>query len=174
MKKIILKISIGYEWHRGSLTEDHKWQFLKKIAQSVAESIEKKSNQDFQIIVDVARLRGKHGGIILSDIKKRIKESHVLIFDVEEGNKNVYLELGMALATHDELCDVFIFSKSVEKVASDLQGFLVTCYEETNEYKLKDPKGFYAAIRSVLIKKLRENGYLCGDNSSIFEEIKID
>jgi hypothetical protein len=174
MKKIILKISIGYEWHRGSLAVDHKWQFLKKIAQSVADSIEKKSNQDFQIIVDVGRLRGKHGGIILSGIKKRIRESHVLIFDVEEENKNVYLELGLALAAHEDLSDVFIFSQSVEKVASDLQGFLITCYEETDEYKLKDPKGFYAAIRSVLIKKLRENGYMCVDDSNKLEDTEID
>lgn len=174
MRKIILKISIGYQWTKDSIIKDQKWQFLRKIAQSAADSIQKKSNQDFQIIVDVNRLRSAHGGIILNEIRQRIMKSDVLIFDVEEQNKNVYFELGMALATREESRDVFVFSKSKDSIPSDLQGFLISYYEGTDEYKLIDPKGFHAAIRSVLIKKLRENGYMCSDDSDTFLETESE
>jgi hypothetical protein len=48
--------------------------------------------------------------------------------------------------------------KETQRIPSDLSGYLITYYKETQEYTLVDPQGFYAALRSAVIERAKRHG----------------
>lgn len=150
MKYINLKISVGYQWSNSSMNDDPRWQFLRRLCVQAKNSVERLSNDDLQIRVSFARLRCMHGGLMLPDLMRRIRESDILLFDIGQDNRNVYLEVGMALATRQDFRNVFLLAREGQNTPSDLQGVLLSYYQETAEYNLVDSLGFSAALRSSL------------------------
>ena len=132
------------------MRDDPRWQFLRQLCEQAKISIERLSNENIKIRVSIARLRCIHGGLMLPELMRRIRESDILLFDIGQDNRNVYLEVGMALATRQDFRNVFILAIQGQNTPSDLQGVLLSNYQETAEYKLVDPLGFSAALRSSL------------------------
>jgi len=154
----IVDIAIGYAWGNNSIRLDPKWKFLRESCSKVGKEVEvlaKKSKHDIR--VNVKRLRARHGGPVTEVIRERIKSSDILVFDVGSANLNVHIELGMALASHENSRNVFVFSELGKPPASDLAGFLFTEYRPNN-LTLVDAQGFRAALRSEIIWVLRKKG----------------
>jgi hypothetical protein len=158
--KARISIMFGYPWDaKKRAVNDAKYDFLKEIIKKGTAGTETMSGEGGErIAITVARLRGKHGAPILDDIRSRIHAADVLLFDLDEGNPNVLIELGMALANHSDGKFVFILMKETQRIPSDLSGYLITYYKETQEYTLVDPQGFYAALRSAVIERAKRHG----------------
>jgi hypothetical protein len=155
-----ISVVFGYPWDAKKRPEDDaKYDFIKAIIKKGTAGTETMSGEGGErIAVTVARLRGKHGAPILDDIRSRIHAADVLIFDLDEFNPNVLLELGMALAHSSEGKFVFILMKETQRIPSDLSGYLVSYYKETHEYTLVDTQGFHAALRSAVIERAKHHG----------------
>jgi hypothetical protein len=160
-----LEIRFGYAWSKKKLKDDPKYVFLKSLADKTAKAVEAMAARDGDnVVVNLSRLRARHGVEILSELRKRIYSADVLLFDLDGENANVTLELGMALAfaKSEDNAALFILVKQGQIVPSDLSGFLVTYYDETEDYSLTDPSGFTAALRSELIQRARSKGAKIG------------
>jgi len=156
---IYINVNYGYPWQKGKLREDSKYCFLRDIAAGSIKAVSgMKSAENIEVRVHQSRLRVLHGAHILDDIRRRIQAADVLLFDLEERNANVMLELGIALADPIDGPKVFILMPENDSIPSDLSGYLVTKYRETDEYSLVDPLGFQAALRSALKDRVRRKG----------------
>jgi hypothetical protein len=155
-----LIIRYGYCWARLQAPErDPKYVFLKGIADSGASAIAGMvAEKGEKVKVDQSRLRVRHGAAVLDNIRLRIRSADVLFFDLDGENPNVMLELGIALANPEEGRFIFLLQKEGQKIPSDLNGYLISFYQESDEYKLVDPRGFYAALRSALIERAKRKG----------------
>jgi hypothetical protein len=149
-----LFIRFGYQWAKVPLSEDPKYKFLKQITGSGVKSIGGMVGENGERVEAVCtRLRGRHGALILDDIRSRIRSADVLLFDLNDENANVMLELGIALAKPEDGQFIFILMKEGAPIPSDLSGYLISFYKETEDYVLVDPHGFHAALRSALIQR---------------------
>jgi hypothetical protein len=154
-----LSIRYGYPWENNSPCEDAKYFFLKHIAESGAAAIESMigpNNERVEVVC--SRLRGQHGCLILSNIRTRIQSADVLLLDLDGYNANVMLELGMALSNSENGQFIFLLLKEGQSIPSDLSGYLISFYQETEDYALVDANGFHAALRSALVKRAQFKG----------------
>jgi hypothetical protein len=159
---VLLNIRFGYPWRDGIPEDDLKYQFLRNLGAGAGEAVERVRGPNGQRLrVRTARLRGLHGAAILDDIRRRIFDSDVLLFDLGGTNSNVLIELGMALACSENNRAVFVLLPEGAPVPSDLSGYLVTYYRETDEYRVVDHRGFHAALRAALFNRARsKEGWL--------------
>lgn len=156
---IHLNLHYAYAWEKILPVEDPKYLFLRGIATGAASAVMKmRSPQGASIGVNSSRLRARHGALLLDQIRRRIREADVLLFDLEGRNANVMFELGLALADPLSGPGVFILLPEGESPPSDLSGYLFSKYRVTEDYSLVDPSGFHAALRSALIDRARQKG----------------
>ena len=177
-----VQISVGYPWEKNvGARRDLRWQFLRKVITTAAESVEKqakagRAKSSFRW--DCRRLRATHGQEVLLSIQERIGRSDILAFDISERAPTLLFELGMAYGmqktgtTSSEggsgLPSMFVFmeEKRGVRIPSDLSSMLITCYKKsekstkgsTETFQLVDPSGFQAAMRSAIILKAIEKG----------------
>jgi hypothetical protein len=170
---IPIEISIAYGWAEHDKRTKKKtgglnahWKFLKEQIKSVVGQVlnESKSRVDAEYVlkIRISRLRARHGAGVLKSIKKRIKRSDILIFDISGKNPNVLFELGYAMAikgTHTE--NIFVLTSN-PKTPSDLQFFMRTEYTIHKQQDPKNPKTPYGKIRdskgfrSALLSSIKE------------------
>lgn len=160
-----LNIRIAYPWGKGATSKDQKYLFLKGLVRNTASAVEKMAVLEGAAIqVSVSRLRARHGVEILAEIRRRIRSADVLLFDLDNENPNVLIELGIALSSIENAPAIFILLKEGQKIPSDLSGYLITFYREIEDYRLVDSSGFTAALRSELMARAREKGISFGSN----------
>jgi hypothetical protein len=156
---VILNIYFGYEWKKERTEKDPKYQFLKRVTTVAAAAVSgMRGLNGERIHVNCSRLRARHGAPLLDVIRRRIQLADVLLFDLQELNPNVMFELGLALANPSEDRAVFILLPEGHSSPSDLAGYLLSFYRETDEYSLVDSQGFNAALRSAMIHCVRKKG----------------
>jgi hypothetical protein len=156
---VILNIYFGYEWKKERLEDDSKYQFLRNVTTGAASAVsDMRGPNGERVHVNSSRLRARHGAPLLDVVRRRIQLADVLLFDLQELNPNVMFELGLALANPSEDRAVFILLPEGHSPPSDLAGYLLSFYRETDEYSLIDPRGFYAALRSAMIHCVRKKG----------------
>lgn len=170
-----IRLCVGYQWGKDkqlnliAAKSDPRWQpirgFAMKAGEAVRRSLTKRKPASTPFRLDIARLRGTHGQFLLQDLRERIQSADILIFDIgpRDGagfNQNVLIELGMALAATPPK-HVFILKQLRADLPSDLQGFLVTNYEESAHgggFRLLDALGFHAALRSAIRRVAESRG----------------
>ena len=136
----------------------------------------------------MGRLRGHHGTTLIGGILRKIERADILLFDITGDNPNVHFELGYALAIKGaDSGKVFVFresgkdkTNSSDKPCSDLSGYMLTLYKRNETttgksgskpgFKLNDPKGFLAALRTILIG-LAEEREMWGQSKNVLEEV---
>lgn len=156
---IHLNFHYAYSWDKSRPSDDLKYVFLREIAKGAASAVMKMRSPDgVPIGVNPSRLRARHGDLLLDQIRRRIREADVLLFDLEGQNANVMFELGLALADPLDGPAVFILMPEADSPPSDLAGYLFSKYRVTEDYSLVDPNGFHAALRSALIDRARRKG----------------
>lgn len=174
---IPIEISIAYGWSEHDKRTKKKtgglnahWKFLKEQIKSVVDQVLKESKRrvdaEYVLKIRVSRLRARHGAGVLHSIKKRIKKSDVLIFDISKNNPNVLFELGYAIAIKGAESENIFVLTSNSKTPTDLHFFMRTEYtiqksdgcdtKPTSFGKIKDIKGFRAALLSSLKERARE------------------
>lgn len=156
-----LNLQYAYAWEAGQPDDDPKYRFLRGIAKGAAAAVMKmQGTEGGSIGVNYSRLRARHGALLLDEIRRRIQAADVLLFDLEDQNANVMFELGLALADPTSGPTVFILMPERGTAPSDLAGYLFSKYNVTEDYhyKLVEPSGFHAALRSALIDRARRKG----------------
>jgi hypothetical protein len=172
-----IEISIAYGWKEHGTRDDglnEHWKFLKQYIKNTAEQLIKASKKRIDspnsLQIRISRLRARHGTGVLKSIKKRIKKSDILIFDISGNNPNVLFELGYAMAvkgSHSE--NIFVLSSN-SKDPSDLALIMRTEYSlvkpassSTNKKsRLKKQTGIFATFkdergfRSALMDSLKD------------------
>ena len=110
---IFVKVYAGYSWEKDKTPRSDKyWCSILDYLNSLKKSIENRYRKD-KVYVNFNRLRAKHGSIVLNDIKEKIADADILIFDVADTksakddndkivvytafNTNVMFEIGLAL-----------------------------------------------------------------------------
>lgn len=162
MQQII--ISSGYQWSNssdlGSLSiESVSGMAVKKIVESV---LKDKGIAVIRPFVNYKRLGASAGRLVFDGVYYKIQNADILIFDISEGNPNVFIELGIALALQRENGKTRIFligrkTKNISRIEkllpSDLQGAFVSEYVLQNgKITFKDRN----SLRSSIIKELKE------------------
>lgn len=175
-----IRIRVGYPWsppngsRRVPARSDKRWQcirgWVKSAADTVGASIGKRKPASTSFQVDISRLRGTHGRLLLGDLMRRIRTADIILLDLGARgslsfNQNVLLEAGMALAFAAETSKcVFILKPKLLDLPSDLQGYLVTDYRQnagSESLLLEDPNGFHAALRSAVSQAAASRGMVC-------------
>jgi hypothetical protein len=154
---IYLDLRFGYSWSSGLPQHDPKYCFLRDIAKPSAEACQKRFGRDL-LSVRLSRLRARHGIEVLPEIRRRIQNADVLLFDLDRWNPNVLIELGIALSAPNLGAAVFILLEEGQDIPSDLNGYLVTYYRKSKNYSLVDPAGFRSALYSELLQRARAKG----------------
>ena len=171
----VIRVAVGYPWaksdddHVVAAIADARWKCIRDCVISERERMKKFVARRKPVPVlfdlDVSRLRGTHGRMLLDNLRSRIPEADILIMDIgaRDGkgfNCNVLLETGMSIAQENgALRDLFILKPVNLPAPSDLQGFLFTEYKVTSDegsIKIIDSVGFQAALRSAIVRKARE------------------
>jgi hypothetical protein len=187
-----IRVRVGYPWGRASdgttlhPQADSRWVFLRNLAvdcgESVRSSLAKRRPADFSFQLDVRRLRGRHGQLLLPNLLHRIAEADILLFDLgsiddRSFNPNVLLEVGMAIAlSQSSSRELFILKSAEQEVPSDLSGFLFTVYDRPDaakEPRLHDRRGFTSALRSAIMECARARGMVGVPNSAEIETEEI-
>jgi hypothetical protein len=162
MKQIV--ISPGYQWTSGSEVMDLKSASVSETAvKKVVESVLKdKGISVIRPFLVYKRLGASAGRLLFDGVYSKIKNADILIFDISEGNPNVFIELGIALALQRENMSkrVFLIGRKNKEIASiekllpsDLQGAFVSEYVfKKGEITFKDRN----SLRSSMIKEIKE------------------
>ena len=175
----VIRVVVGYPWTKDSDDKvvapntDKRWMSIREpvisVARSVKTSVSLRVPSAVPFVIEVARLRGTHGRILLDNLRSRISEADILIMDIgssdgDSFNYNVLLETGMAISQQaGTLRDLFILKPAKRPAPSDLNGFLFTNYDVTGgdgSIKISDVLGFQAALRSSVLRKAREQGMI--------------
>jgi hypothetical protein len=174
--KLPITVYVGYPWPKLAADrprKDEVWDFIRDKVKTAAEALAKtQANRAApRLPIRVNRLRARHGGSVLDVLLRRVDEADIVIFDITELNKNVLIEIGMALALKGTAGSVFVLQKSDSKGRplktaahpSDLNGYFFTRYQEKvlrgrSVFQLVEPQGFLAALRSRLINAARDRG----------------
>ena len=142
-------ISSGYQWlnKNDSTKASHSETAIKHLVNGIKDSFKK---QESIYKINYRRLRASAGKNILDSIIKRIESSNVIIFDITDFNRNVLIELGIALYYCSKNRDISIYiikekgSKSVTAdLPSDLQGYFIS------EYAIEKEKVFFKDNNSL-------------------------
>lgn len=176
-RPLVIRIVVGYPWSKDAedrviaARADSRWKSIRDyvilVGEAVRKNVSQRSRAPVPFDLNVSRLRGTHGRMLLDNLRSRTAEADILIMDIgssdgKEFNPNVLLETGMAIAHQDRiLLDLFILKPAKLSAPSDLAGFLFTEYEvvgKGNSIKVVDSPGFRAALRSAVMRKARERG----------------
>jgi nucleoside 2-deoxyribosyltransferase len=195
-KQLPITLLIGYRWSESPDKKEDglndRWRFLRDQVQTAADELGKRAAQRTgapnKLRVSVGRLRGHHGTTLMGGILRKIERADILLFDITGDNPNVHFELGYALAIKGaDSGRVFVFrengkdkTNSADKPCSDLSGYMLTLYQRSEtttgksgskpSFKLNDPKGFLAALRTILIG-LAEEREMWGQSKKLLEEL---
>jgi hypothetical protein len=162
MKQII--ISSGYQWSNSQDLENLSIGSVSEIAvKSLVESVLKdKGIAVIRPFLVYKRLGASAGRLVFDGVYNKILSADILIFDISEGNPNVFIELGIALALQRENGKTRIFligrkSKDISRIEkllpSDLQGAFVSEYVlQKEKITFKDRN----SLRSSIIKEIKE------------------
>lgn len=178
-KPPIIRIAVGYPWSRNNDNQvvaaiaDKRWRSIRDCVTPIGDWVKAYVSQRLPapapFVLEVARLRGTHGRMLLDNLRTRIAESDILIMDIGSSdgsvfNNNVLLEAGMAIAHESEaIRDIFILKPASLNAPSDLNGFLFTDYQISDSkgsIKIIDVPGFQAALRSAVLRKARERNMI--------------
>ena len=153
-------ISSAYSWPNKNNLEksNNSEKAVKRISEMIKNRFNGKNHkEEIKYRIDYKRLRASAGKAMLESIIRRIKSSNVIIFDLTSYNRNVLIELGIALYC-SKLNDDFSFylikekcnNKSViDDLPSDLQGFFISEYVlEKNKIVFKDNNSLRMSIES--------------------------
>lgn len=176
----IIKIFGAYPWEVEveSAAHDHttaskRNEFSHKAIKHVIDQVEArvnaaipKSNPEAQFAIFYSRLRATSGSFVLNSIRERMSKAYAVIFDITGFNKNVMLELGMALELQQHLekpAKVFLIS-CAEKfepslLPSDLSGYFLSCYqinEKDNAVSFKDGNSLVMRMTSDIMEILKQ------------------
>jgi hypothetical protein len=153
-------ISSAYAWpNKDNLnTRNNSEKAVKRISEMIKNRFNGRNhNNEISYRIDYKRLRASAGRTMLDSIIRRIKTSNVVIFDLTHYNRNVLIELGIALhfsKINEEFSFYLIKEKSDEKcviddLPSDLQGFFISEYVlEKNKIVFKDNNSLRMSIES--------------------------
>lgn len=176
----IIKIFGAYPWEVDVETQPHELlndtkrnEFSYKAINSVVDQVESrvrtallKNNLDIPFGIFYSRLRATSGSFVLQSIRDRMSKAYAVIFDITGFNKNVMLELGIALELQQHLekpAKVFLIS-CAEKfepslLPSDLHGYFLSCYHvegKDNLVSFKDGNSLVMRITSDILEILKQ------------------
>ncbi len=174
-------ISSAYEWKKeGDTVVSNSELAIKKIIAGVKSQFENKKKSHPEIKIEYKRLRSSAGKTMLASIMKRISGSNVVIFDLSKNNRNVFLELGIALQILETTPNLYVYlikekikGKTIlEDIPSDLQGYFISEYEVVNKKVTFKDQG---SLRMSIVSNINEfyNKGL-SDNLLLSDEINID
>ncbi len=180
MKKTF-KIVAGYQWEyscgdKKNQKNEATVAAIKKIVDVIQSHV---ASRGLDVIIDYSRLRASAGRNVLSSINKKINESQMAIFDITLPNRNVFLELGIALARaeQDKNFSVYLI-KNFENldctdkidnceeknwilgIPSDLMGFFISRFKynkDKNQIVFQDNGSLYMSILRDIINYINEN-----------------
>jgi len=172
-KPSAIRVAVGYPWMKNGnnivpARSDVRWKSIRDYVKPVGEwmktTVSRRLAAPVPFVLEVARLRGTHGRMLLDDLRVRIPEADILVMDIgsfdgSAFNHNVLLETGMAIAQDTKAFrDIFILKPASLDAPSDLRGFLFTEYtvEGQGEIKIIDVAGFQAALRGSILRMARE------------------
>lgn len=196
-----ITISIGYGWseHTGNNGLNEHWNFLRNEAEKAVTEFSKRADKresaQHPLKISIHRLRGRHGTTLFGGILQKIDRSDILFFDITGSNPNVHFELGYAIGTKGaDSGRVFIFGEESKQTCkkneksgpcSDIAGYMLTLYKasiksekskgakkDQSTFKLKDSRGFRAALISSLTEIARERG-MWGNDKKILSAYEI-
>ena len=131
-------IASAYQWPNKDKNEkiNNSEKAIKKIVASMKKRFDNKNHKNGETYqVAYKRLRASAGRTMLDSIIKRIETANVIIVDITDPNKNVFIELGIALYINKNK-DVSVYIIKEKKAGddfhkdfpSDLQGFFISTY----------------------------------------------
>lgn len=132
-------ISSSYQWpidgKKSSLNNSEK--AIKSIARMIKERFSNNENGEHNYNINYRRLRASAGKTIIESILNRIIKSQVLIIDITENNRNVFIEAGIAIALAKQNQNLSVYfikeligEKSInEDIPSNLQGYFISGYQ---------------------------------------------
>ena len=181
MKKIF-KITAGYQWeisHCDESKEKTKNKATVAAIRKIVSTIQSHADsRGLDVEIDYSRLRASAGRNVLQSINKKIKESQVVIFDITLPNRNVFLELGIALARAETDTGFSVYLiKNVESikscckvnecevenwvlgVPSDLMGFYISRFEykDSGDVIFDDNGSLYMSILRDVVNYINDN-----------------
>lgn len=176
----IIKIFGAYPWQVEVEPESHdhitatkrnKFSYtainsaIDEVERRVKSSIQK-DNPDAQFSIFYSRLRATSGNFVLDSIRERMSKAYAVIFDITGFNKNVMLELGIALELQRHLekpAKVFLISCAEQfepsLLPSDLSGYFLSCYqinEKDNTACFKDGNSLVMRMTSDIMEILKQ------------------
>jgi len=151
-------ISSAYQWSLEKSEENNSERAIKHIVKMIKDRFSDNVNKKFNYNTNYRRLRASAGRTMLASIMKRIEDSQVVIIDITTENRNVFIEVGIALAlekTNPFLSVYFIREQNKVNplpngIPSDLQGYFISEYAIDNKGKitLKDSNSLRMSIES--------------------------
>jgi hypothetical protein len=176
----IIKIFGAYPWQAETESASHgnevaykRNAFSHNAIKTIIDRVEsrvkanlEKTNPNIQFGIFYSRLRATSGSFVLESIRHRMSNAYAVIFDITGFNKNVMLELGMALELQQHVpnpAKVFLIS-CAEKfdtslLPSDLHGYFLSCYhieEKNNAVTFKDGNSLVMRITSDILEMLEQ------------------
>lgn len=146
----IFTIKGAYEWF-DTLEKDSEYSQSNKkrkntksvdAIKSVIDQVNKRIKTSLStnsVKIRYSRLRATAGSFLMDGIRKRIKNSQAVIFDITSFNPNVMLELGLALeAAHylENAASIYLICEGEKfdhsKIPSDLSGYFISFYQLKN------------------------------------------
>ena len=132
-------ISSSYQWPTDGKksSKNNSEKAIKSIVKMIKDRFSNNKNGKLNYNINYRRLRASAGKTILEAIYIRIIKSNVLIIDITENNRNVFIETGIAitLAKQNQNLSVYfikelIDGKSInEDLPSNLQGYFISGYK---------------------------------------------
>ncbi|WP_127142124.1 hypothetical protein [Flagellimonas marinaquae] len=151
-------ISSAYQWSKDENGKNNSELAIKSITEHIKNRFSNNKNGKFNYNISYRRLRASAGRTMLKSIIKRIEDSQVVIIDLTTENKNVFIELGIALAlekSNDFLSIYLIREKNTNKklpegIPSDLQGYFISEYilDKNKKVIFKDNNSLRMSIES--------------------------
>ena len=187
-----IRILVGYPWSKDELGKvvsarsDLRWQsisgYVKSAATAVRSIAEKRLPAQCKLDIQVARLRGSHGQMLLENIFHRIIAADILVMDIGSGgddglNPNVLVEVGIAIGLgFERRRSLYILKPKDRTPPSDLNGFLFSDYSAdgagscNRKLSIIDSHGFRAALRATIFSMAMERGMIGTPRKNSVEE----
>ncbi len=152
------RITAAYEWPKRNQKTTDSELAIKKVVDQVKKRFNGNVHKNgLEYKIDFNRLRGSAGKSILDSIINRIESANVIIIDISENNRNVFLELGIALHVIRNKSNSYLYliKKKVDnkdivtELPGDIQGFFVSEYiVESGKVIFKDKNSLRMSIDS--------------------------
>jgi hypothetical protein len=167
------KIVAGYQWEYSCGKETNQKNeetvaAIKKIVEVIQNHVE---SRGLDVKIDYSRLRASAGRNVLSSINKKINESQVAIFDITLPNRNVFLELGIALARAERDSN---FSVYLIKNVKNLNGYYKPDDCEDKNWILGIPSDLMGFFVSRFKRENKKSDVVFDDNGSLYMSILRD